>query len=77
MQADKAYLFAPTGLGWDIHQLALKAPISTSVQHDIHHLVDMLAAEAKPGDQILIMSNGGFDGIHLKLLDKLTKLHSK
>lgn len=77
VQADKAYMFAPTGLGWDIHQLALKAPIPTTVQHDIHHLVDMLAAEAKPGDQILIMSNGGFDGIHLKLLDKLTKLHSK
>lgn len=77
VQADKAYLFAPTGLGWDIHQLALKAPIPTTVQHDMAHLVDMLAAEAKPGDQILIMSNGGFDGIHLKLLDKLTKLHAK
>ena len=77
VQADKAYLFAPTGLGWDIHQLALKAPIPTTVQHDINHLVDMLAAEAKPGDQILIMSNGGFDGIHLKLLDKLTKLYPK
>lgn len=75
VQADKAYLFAPTGLGWDIHQLAQTAPIPTTVQHDIYHLVDMLAAEAKPGDQILIMSNGGFDGIHLKLLDKLTKLH--
>jgi UDP-N-acetylmuramate: L-alanyl-gamma-D-glutamyl-meso-diaminopimelate ligase len=75
VQADKAYLFAPTGLGWDIHQLATKAPIPTTVQHEIHHLVDMLAAEAKAGDQILIMSNGGFDGIHLKLLDKLTKLH--
>lgn len=77
VQADKAYLFAPTGLGWDIHQLAMKAPIPTTVLHDINHLVDMLAAEAKAGDQILIMSNGGFDGIHLKLLDKLTKLHSK
>lgn len=75
VQADKAYLFAPTGLGWDIHQLAQTAPIPTTVQHDIYHLVDMLAAEAKPGDQILIMSNGGFNGIHLKLLDKLTKLH--
>jgi UDP-N-acetylmuramate: L-alanyl-gamma-D-glutamyl-meso-diaminopimelate ligase len=76
VQADKAYLFAPTGLGWDIHQLAQKAPIPTSVQHDIHHLVDLLVAEAKPGDQILVMSNGGFEGIHNKLLDKLTQQHS-
>ncbi len=77
VQADKAYMFAPTGLGWDIHQLAQKAPIPTSVQHDINHLVDMLVAEAKPGDQILVMSNGGFEGIHNKLLDKLTKQHSQ
>jgi UDP-N-acetylmuramate: L-alanyl-gamma-D-glutamyl-meso-diaminopimelate ligase len=76
VQADKAYLFAPTGLGWDIHQLAQKAPIPTTVQHDIHHLVDLLVAEAKPGDQILVMSNGGFEGIHNKLLDKLTQQYS-
>lgn len=77
VQADKAYLFAPTGLGWDIHQLATKAPIPTTVQHDINHLVDMLVAEAKAGDQILIMSNGGFDGIHNKLLDKLIRQHTQ
>lgn len=77
VQADKAYMFAPTGLGWDIHQLAQKAPIPTTVQHDINHLVDMLVAEAKSGDQILVMSNGGFDGIHSKLLEKLTKRYSQ
>lgn len=71
IQADVAYLFAPANLGWDIHQLATKAAIPTHVQHDIHHLVDMLVAEAKPGDQILVMSNGGFDGIHQKLLTQL------
>lgn len=77
VQADKAYMFAPTGLGWDIHQLAQKAPIPTTVQHDINHLVDMLVAEAKSGDQILVMSNGGFDGIHGKLLEKLIKRYSQ
>lgn len=77
VQADKAYMFAPTGLGWDIHQLATKAPIPTTVQHDINHLVDMLVAEAKPGDQILVMSNGGFEGIHGKLLAKLTQHHKQ
>lgn len=71
IQADKAYLFAPTGLGWDIHQLAQRSPIPTTAHHDINHLVDVLAAEAKPGDHILIMSNGGFQGIHTKLLEKL------
>jgi UDP-N-acetylmuramate: L-alanyl-gamma-D-glutamyl-meso-diaminopimelate ligase len=30
-----------------------------------------VAAEAKAGDQLVVMSNGGFGGIHQKLLDKL------
>ena len=75
IQADQAYLFAPATLGWDIHQLATKAAIPTMVQHDIPHLVDLLVAEAKHGDHILVMSNGGFDGIHQKLLDKLAETH--
>ena len=29
------------------------------------------AAEARPGDEVVIMSNGGFGGIHQKLLDAL------
>lgn len=38
---------------------------------NIDKLVDMIVAEAKPKDHILIMSNGSFGGIHEKLLDKL------
>jgi UDP-N-acetylmuramate: L-alanyl-gamma-D-glutamyl-meso-diaminopimelate ligase len=32
-----------------------------------------VAAEARPGDQVLVMSNGGFGGVHGKLLDRLGK----
>jgi UDP-N-acetylmuramate: L-alanyl-gamma-D-glutamyl-meso-diaminopimelate ligase len=34
-------------------------------------LVAAIAAEARDGDQILVMSNGGFGGIHQKLLEAL------
>jgi UDP-N-acetylmuramate: L-alanyl-gamma-D-glutamyl-meso-diaminopimelate ligase len=34
-------------------------------------LVGAIAAEARDGDQILVMSNGGFGGIHQKLLEAL------
>jgi len=34
-------------------------------------IVDYIARNATPGDQIVVMSNGGFDGIHQKLLEKL------
>ena len=36
-------------------------------------LVQKLADEAKTGDQVLIMSNGGFGGLHEKLLAELRK----
>jgi UDP-N-acetylmuramate: L-alanyl-gamma-D-glutamyl-meso-diaminopimelate ligase len=34
-------------------------------------IVDYVARNATPGDQIVVMSNGGFDGIHKKLLERL------
>jgi len=34
-------------------------------------IVDYISRNATPGDQVVVMSNGGFDGIHRKLLEKL------
>ena len=38
---------------------------------NIDKLVDMIVAEAKPTDHILVMSNGSFGGIHQKIIDRL------
>ena len=38
---------------------------------DTDAIVEFLARHAVPGDLILVMSNGGFDNIHQKLLDRL------
>jgi UDP-N-acetylmuramate: L-alanyl-gamma-D-glutamyl-meso-diaminopimelate ligase len=38
---------------------------------DTESIIEFLARQAKPGDIILIMSNGGFDNIHERLLDRL------
>jgi UDP-N-acetylmuramate: L-alanyl-gamma-D-glutamyl-meso-diaminopimelate ligase len=35
---------------------------------DLDSLVLAVAKEAKPGDHILVMSNGGFGGVHQKIL---------
>jgi UDP-N-acetylmuramate: L-alanyl-gamma-D-glutamyl-meso-diaminopimelate ligase len=37
----------------------------------VNEIVEVVAREARPGDLVLVMSNGGFDGIHQKLLDAL------
>jgi UDP-N-acetylmuramate: L-alanyl-gamma-D-glutamyl-meso-diaminopimelate ligase len=40
-------------------------------------IVDHLSAKANPGDVVLIMSNGGFDGLTYKLLDALKSIGAR
>jgi UDP-N-acetylmuramate: L-alanyl-gamma-D-glutamyl-meso-diaminopimelate ligase len=41
------------------------------VQTDLERLTAALAAEARPGDQLVLMSNGSFGGLHERLLAAL------
>ncbi|MDR2507894.1 MAG: UDP-N-acetylmuramate:L-alanyl-gamma-D-glutamyl-meso-diaminopimelate ligase [Candidatus Accumulibacter sp.] len=68
--ADQVFCYAPH-LSWDI--TAALAPLGNRaiVVDDIDELVGKIAAFAQRGDQILVMSNGGFGGIHEKLLTAL------
>ena len=69
--ADAAWLLRAPELGWDLP--AALAPLGARVHFadTVETLVDALAAAARPGDQILVMSNGGFGGLHGKLLAAL------
>jgi UDP-N-acetylmuramate: L-alanyl-gamma-D-glutamyl-meso-diaminopimelate ligase len=69
--ADKVYIHA-AGLAWDAH--AVFAPLGARVrcEADLPAMVAAIVAEARSGDHILAMSNGGFGGIHGKLLEALS-----
>ncbi len=69
--ADRVWLFQPASLGWNIDEIAGKIGAKAVVTGDLAQLVAMLAAELKTGDEVLIMSNGGFGGLHDKLLQAL------
>ena len=45
--------------------------ISAEHYADTDEIIAYVVAEARPGDVVLIMSNGGFDNIHQRLLDRL------
>ena len=70
--ADQVWLYAPAELGWDA--AAVMAPLGrkASVAHQTQAIVDAVADLARPGDSVLVMSNGGFEGIHQRLLDALS-----
>ncbi|MCY1166490.1 UDP-N-acetylmuramate--L-alanyl-gamma-D-glutamyl-meso-2,6-diaminoheptandioate ligase [compost metagenome] len=68
--ADLAFCHAG-GLDWDAKAALAPMGAKASVAGDIEQLVAQVKAAARPGDHLLCMSNGGFGGIHGKLLDAL------
>lgn len=58
-------------LGWDLENAI--APLGEKGRHfhDLSRLVEAVCAAAKPNDHILVMSNGGFGGVHKKILQGL------
>jgi len=58
-------------LGWDAAEALAPMGGKARVFDDLDRLVTAIAAEARAGDQVLVMSNGGFGGIHGKLLAAL------
>jgi UDP-N-acetylmuramate: L-alanyl-gamma-D-glutamyl-meso-diaminopimelate ligase len=68
--ADRVYCFT-AGLGWDAQGALAALGARASCHADLGALVEAVAREARAGDHVLVMSNGGFGGIHQKLLDRL------
>jgi UDP-N-acetylmuramate: L-alanyl-gamma-D-glutamyl-meso-diaminopimelate ligase len=71
--ADSVFCYS-ANLGWDAHASLASLGSKATVTDDMNKLIDAIVAAAKPGDQVLVMSNGGFGGIHGKLLQRLKKL---
>ncbi|MGC4028757.1 MAG: UDP-N-acetylmuramate:L-alanyl-gamma-D-glutamyl-meso-diaminopimelate ligase [Steroidobacteraceae bacterium] len=69
--ADAVYLFAPPDLGWDAGAVARSLGPRAATEPTIEALLTRLAADARAGDHVLIMSNGGFGGLHRRLLERL------
>jgi UDP-N-acetylmuramate: L-alanyl-gamma-D-glutamyl-meso-diaminopimelate ligase len=69
-QADLAFCHSG-GLGWDAREAMAPMGERAQVADSIEELLRQVSAAARPGDQILCMSNGGFGGIHAKLLTAL------
>lgn len=71
LDADLVYLYAPPDLGWDAAGVLAGLGERAEILDSVEKIVARVAAESRDGDQVLVMSNGGFGGIHQKLLDAL------
>lgn len=72
-RADEVFLLQPQHIPWQVAEVADACIQPAHWSADVDALADMVVKAAQPGDHILVMSNGGFGGIHQKLLDGLAK----
>jgi UDP-N-acetylmuramate: L-alanyl-gamma-D-glutamyl-meso-diaminopimelate ligase len=68
--ADLVFCYAPN-LGWNPADALKALGERAQTRSDLAQLTDAIVSEVRPGDHILVMSNGGFGGIHDKLLARL------
>ncbi len=68
--AERAFILVPGDLSWDIRTV-MATREEVELYTDSGRLIEAVAREARAGDHVLIMSNGGFENVHQRLLDRL------
>ncbi len=68
--ADRIFCYSGS-LPWDAAAVFQPLGERACVESDFNRLVEAVVADARPGDHILVMSNGGFNAIHERLLERL------
>lgn len=69
--ADQVIWYAPPNLGWDLAQTAAQCAVPAIVADSLEAIIARVKSQARPGTHVVIMSNGGFGGLHLKLAEAL------
>lgn len=69
--ADAVFMFQDSQLGWSLTDMQNTLNDKLQISNDIDTLVRQVTASVQSGDYIVVMSNGGFAGIHDKLLKAL------
>jgi len=71
VQADHVFWYAPPNLGWDLAATVASSTVPTQVCDSLEAIIEGVKAIATPGTQVVVMSNGGFGGLHGKLAQAL------
>ncbi len=71
--ASSVIWYQPENIDWKLGSLLGKSPVPAEVMNSTQTIIDQVVENAKAGDHLVIMSNGGFEGIHQRLVDVLRK----
>lgn len=71
--ANQVFWYQPAGLDWSLEQVASNGPVPAVVLDSTQAIIDQVIAAATPGSHVVIMSNGGFEGIHPRMVAALAE----
>lgn len=74
--ADEVIWYQPSDADWGLADVAQAGRGRARLFHQVAAIIETLCAEAGAGDHLVIMSNGGFEGIHTRLLTALEAVGS-
>jgi len=71
--ADDVLWYQPPNSNWAMDEVVNKSPVPAKLVHDLDELIHCAISLCEPDTHIVIMSNGGFGGVHQKLIAHLEK----
>lgn len=69
--ADAVFWYQPPDVKWDMTETVAQSPVPAKLMHSVDELIHAALTLAEPNSHLVIMSNGGFDGLHQKLIEQL------
>lgn len=71
--ADDVLWYQPPNVDWAMDEIVNKSPVPAKLLRNLDELIHCAISISEPNTHIVIMSNGGFGGVHQKLIEHLTK----
>jgi len=71
--ADDVLWYQPANVDWAMDEVVNKSPVPAKLLRNLDELIHCAISLSEPNTHIVIMSNGGFGGVHQKLIDQLQK----
>lgn len=71
--ADAVFWYQPKSLGWSLDDVVASSTVPATISEDIDELIARIKDQSLPGDDVVVMTNGAFGGIHERLLAALAQ----
>ena len=69
--ADQVLVYEPKNLDWSMQDVLAPIKDKLTISHETAEMVEQIQSKAQKGDHVVVMSNGGFENFHQRLVDAI------